>query len=397
MHYNECVGASVINGGFCTPEYYSRSNKMKKNLLNGIRETLLMGPGPSLVRETVYEALGKPTLGHLDPYYIEIMDMIKEQLQTVFETKNRITYSISGTGMAGMETCFVNLVEPGDKVLVLINGYFGIRMKELAERMGAEVTTVEFEWGTPVDVGTVASELEKGDFKIVALVHGETSTGVRNPAEEIGKLVKKAGALYLVDAVTTFGGLRVPLDAWNIDAVYSGSQKCLSCPPGLSPVSFSDRAFQVVSARKGKVPSFYLDIGLLVGYWEGEKRSYHHTASSNLNYALYQALYDLIEEGREKAYARHEEAHRYLVSKLQKLGLSMFVAEGSRLPMLNSVVCPDGVDEAQIRKKLLEDYHIEIGAGLGPLAGKIWRIGLMGHTARKENVDRLITALQELF
>ncbi|MBN1685023.1 MAG: alanine--glyoxylate aminotransferase family protein [Spirochaetales bacterium] len=369
---------------------------MNKNLLDGVKETLLMGPGPSSVRESVYKAMGKPTIGHLDPYYYKIMNGIKEQLQTAFETKNQVTLSISGTGTAGMETCFANLIEKGDRVLVLINGYFGMRMKDMAQRMGAKVTGLEFEWGTPVDVGTVASELEKNDYKIVALVHGETSTGVRNPAQEIGKLAKKAGALYLVDAVTTFGGLRVPLDAWNIDAVYSGSQKCLSCPPGLSPVSFSKRAFKKATERKDKIPNWYLDIGLIANYWEDKKRAYHHTASSNLNYALYQALYDFIKEGPDKVFARHAEVHRYLVGKLEKLGLKMFVAEGSRLPMLNAVVCPEGVDEAAVRRKLLKDYHIEIGSGLGPLAGKIWRIGLMGHTARKKNVDTFIAALGEL-
>ena len=365
-------------------------------MLGGLRETLLMGPGPSSVRETVYKAIGMNTIGHLDPYYLQIMDAIKEQLQSVFETKNKMTMSISGTGSAGMETCYVNLIEPGDRVLILVNGYFGLRMKEVAERLGADVSVLEFEWGTPVKIETVAEELGKNDYKIVALVHGETSTGVLNPAEAIGRLVKKANALFLLDAVTTFGGYEVPLDRWNVDAVYSASQKCLSCPPGLSPVSFSDRAVEVLNSRKNKVPNFYLDLSVLIDYWEGGKRAYHHTASSNLNCALYQALADFLEEGAEAVYARHVEAHTYLVGELEKLGLKMFVEEGSRLPMLNAVVCPDGIDEAAVRSKLLSDYHIEIGAGLGPLAGKIWRVGLMGHTARAENVDRFVSALQKL-
>lgn len=365
------------------------------NLLDNIQETLLMGPGPSTVPREIYSALSKPTIGHLDPYFITIMDEIKGQLQTLMGTQNRLTMPMSGTGSAGMEACFVNLVEPGDKVLVIINGVFGMRMQDVAQRLGAEVDTLEFEWGTPVLVETVQEKLASNSYKIVAVVHAETSTGVKNPVEEIGELVKKNGALYLVDAVTSFGGIPVQVDEWGIDALYSGTQKCLSCPPGLAPLTFSDRATEALHARKTKVPNWYLDLTMITAYWEGSSRAYHHTAPINMIYGLYQALDLVLEEGMEAVFTRHENAHQMLVNGLEEMGLSMLVDSEYRLPMLNSVRIPEGVDEATIRRNLLNEYKIEVGAGLGPLAGKIWRIGLMGHTARKENVSRLLAALKQ--
>ncbi|TVR56941.1 MAG: alanine--glyoxylate aminotransferase family protein [Spirochaetaceae bacterium] len=355
-----------------------------------------MGPGPSCVSDSVYAALARPTIGHLDPFFIEIMDTEKKNLKTIFRTGNELTLPVSGTGSAGMETCFVNLVNPGDKVLILVNGVFGTRMADVAGRLGANATVREFEWGTPVLVDAVREELAKQKFAIVAVVHAETSTGVRNPVEEIGRIVKDHGALYLVDAVTSLGGIDVRMDDWSIDAIYSGTQKCLSCPPGLAPISFSSRAVEKLKARTTKVPNWYLDLSLIMNYWEGSKRAYHHTAPINMVYALYQALYDLLAEGLEKSFARHADAHAYLVAELEKIGLTLLVAPESRLPMLNAVRCPEGIDEAKIRSRLLDEHKIEIGAGLGPLAGKIWRVGLMGHTARHENVDRLITALKHV-
>ncbi len=362
-------------------------------LLDAIRPTLLMGPGPSCVFEEVYAALAKPTIGHLDPHFIRIMDAIKEQLQELMGTRNRLTMPMSGTGSAGMETCFVNLVEPGDRVLVLINGVFGKRMEDVAGRLGAQVDTLEFEWGTPVVPEQVAKQLEKGPYAIVAVVHAETSTGVANPVKEIGALARPTNALYLVDCVTSLGGMPVTMDAWQADALYSGTQKCLSCPPGLAPVSFSDRALEKLKSRKTKVPNWYLDLSMIINYWEGNTRAYHHTAPINMLYALHAALECVLAEGSQAVFARHAAMHQRLVQGLEKLGLAMYVRPEARLPMLNAVTLPQGVNEAEVRSRLLREYAIEIGAGLGPLAGKIWRIGLMGHTARPENIDTLLRAL----
>ncbi|MDR0826732.1 MAG: alanine--glyoxylate aminotransferase family protein [Desulfovibrio sp.] len=363
------------------------------NLLDGIKPTLLMGPGPSCVYDEVYAALAKPTIGHLDPYFIKIMDAVKDDLKAVLGTSNRLTMPMSGTGSSGMETCFVNLVEPGDKVLILTNGVFGKRMEDVAGRLGAEVDSIQFEWGTPVLPQEVEKKLKGQKYSIVAVVHAETSTGVRNPVQEVGDLVKAAGALYLVDCVTSLGGIPVRMDEWGADALYSGTQKCLSCPPGLAPLSFSDRAVEKLKARKSKVPNWYLDLTMIMNYWEGNTRAYHHTAPINMIYGLYAALRHLLEEGPDNAHARHRAAHEQLVSGLEKLGASMYVDKSCRLPMLNAVTIPQGLDDAGIRGRLLKEFDIEIGNGLGPLAGKIWRIGLMGHTARPENVDRLLKAL----
>lgn len=366
------------------------------NLLSEIPDVLLMGPGPSCVPPEVYEAIARPTIGHLDPRFIAIMDEIKAMLRDVLQTNNALTLPISGTGSAGMETSFVNLVERGDPVLILINGVFGERMADVAGRLGAEVDALRFDWGTPVLVDQVRDQLEKKTYRIVAVVHAETSTGVCNPVGEIGELVQPTGALYLVDTVTSLGGMPVTMDAWHCDVLYSGTQKCLSCPPGLAPVSFSDRAVQRLKDRQSKVPNWYLDLTMIINYWEGDSRAYHHTAPINMLYALYQALKCVLDEGLDTVFQRHRQAHEQLVDGLEKLGIGLLVDSPYRLPMLNAVLIPEGVDEAAVRKQLLLDHRIEIGAGLGPLAGKIWRIGLMGHTAREPNVARLLTALKQV-
>lgn len=369
---------------------------MGSELLTKIEEVLLMGPGPSCVSEEVYQALRKPTLGHLDPYFIKIMDEIKVLQQELMQTKNKLTVPMSGTGSAGMETVFVNLVEKGDPVLVLINGVFGVRMKDVAERLGADVDALEFTWGSPVDPEEVKKKTTGKKYKIIAMVHAETSTGVRNPAAEIGTLVKENGALYLLDAVTSLGGMEVKIDEWGVDAVYSGTQKCLSVPPGLSPVSFSERALQKLQNRSTKVPNWYLDLSMIANYWEGKKRAYHHTAPINMLYGFYEALYQILRvEGLDNVFTRHKAAHEQLLQGLEELGLKMLVAEEYRLPMLNSVRIPEGTDDAAVRSRLRQEFKIEIGAGLGPLAGQIWRIGIMGHTARPEHVDRFLTAMKK--
>ncbi len=365
-----------------------------ENLLDGIQETLLMGPGPSCVASSVYQAMAMPTIGHLDPYFIKIMDSIKARLRTLLNTKNQLTIPMSGTGSSGMEACFVNLVEKGDPVLVIINGVFGMRMQDVASRLGAEVDTLAYEWGNPVVVEDVKRKIAQKDYRIVAVVHAETSTGVCNPVAEIGALLDGSETIYLVDAVTSLGGMEICMDDWGIDALYSGTQKCLSCPPGLAPLSFSEKAVARLEARQTKVPNWYLDLSMIISYWEGASRAYHHTAPVNMHYGLYQALQLILEEGLGTVYARHLESHHLLVEGLKALGLEMLVAPAHRLPMLNSVKVPLGVDEAKVRADLLNRHRIEIGAGLGPLAGKIWRIGLMGHTARPENIERLIEALK---
>ena len=324
------------------------------------------------------------------------MDAIKDNLRTLLNTGNTLTIPMSGTGSSGMEACFVNLIEKDDPVLVLINGVFGMRMQDVAQRLGANVDTLEFEWGTPVVVDEVKTKISEKHYKIVAVVHAETSTGVRNPVEELGALMKGSDTIYLVDAVTSFGGMEIAMDAWGIDAIYSGTQKCLSCPPGLAPLSFSEKAVAALENRKTKVPNWYLDLSMIMKYWKGATRAYHHTAPINMHYGLYQALQLILEEGVDNVFLRHLNYHNELVKGLEGSGLSMLVAPASRLPMLNSVKVPDGVDEAAVRSALLKEYKIEIGAGLGPLAGKIWRIGLMGHTARQENVTRLLTALKAI-
>jgi alanine-glyoxylate transaminase/serine-glyoxylate transaminase/serine-pyruvate transaminase len=366
------------------------------NQLFNIPNILLMGPGPSCVSETVYKALAKPTLGHLDPSFIDIMDDIKEFLKKLMGTENQLTVPISGTGSAGMETCFVNLIEPEDKVLILINGVFGMRMEDVANRLGAEVDCLKFEWGNVVDLELVRKKLLEMRYDLVAVVHAETSTGVCNPVDEIGRLVKENGALYLVDCVTSMGGIQLKMDEWNIDALYSGTQKCLSCPPGLSPVSFSEKALHKLINRKSKVPNWYLDLSMITKYWSGNSRVYHHTAPINMLYGLYQACFNIIDEGMENVVKRHMEMHLELIKELNKLNLQLFVQKEFRLPMLNSIIIPEGVDDAKVRSSLINDYKIEIGGGLGPLAGKIWRIGLMGETAKKESIHKLMDAFRNI-
>ncbi len=365
-----------------------------KNLLEGIEEILLMGPGPSCVPPEVCSALSRTTIGHLDPYFLNIAEELKEMLRRIMNTKNNLTIPISGTGSAGMEAAFVNLVEPGDRVLILLNGVFGTRMQDVATRLGGSVDALEFAWGTPVEPEAVEKRLKKESYTIVAIVHAETSTGVRNPVAEIGEILKGSETIYLVDAVTSLGGIEVLMDEWNADVLYSGTQKCLSCPPGLAPLSFNDKAMAKLKGRKTKVPNWYLDLTMIADYW-GQNRVYHHTAPVNMLYGLYQALLLILEEGPENVFRRHRESHEALVSGLEEMGLTMLVEEPYRLPMLNAVRVPDGVDELSVRKRLRSEFRIEIGGGLGSLAGKIWRVGVMGHTARRENVVRFIAALKE--
>ena len=367
-----------------------------QNLLDSIPSTLLLGAGPSGVAPSTYSAISRTILGHMDPYFIKISDGIKDGLRTLMGTQNMLTVPLSGTGSLGMEASFVNTVEHGDKVLVLQNGVFGTRMIDVAKRLGAEVTSLDFEWGKPVDVDQVAEQLKKDHYKIVAVVYAETSTGVKNPVDEIGALLKGSDTLYLVDTVTAIAGMPIEVDNWGIDICYAGSQKCLSCPPGASPITFSDRALEVIKARKSKVPNWYLDMTLLTAYWDGNTRVYHHTPPINMFYALYQAVNNVLEEGPENAYARHMRAHKYLIEKVGELGWDMLVEEKYRLPMLNALVVPEGVNEADLRKRLLNDYHIEVSSGLGSLAGKIIRIGLMGYNAEEYNVDRVVNAMKEI-
>lgn len=316
-------------------------------------------------------------------------------LRSVFQTKNEMTFPVSGTGSAGMEFCFVNLIEPGDEVVIGVNGVFGTRMVDVAERCGAKVIKVEAPWGRIIEPQQIAEELKQSRPKLVAFVHAETSTGALTPVEEISRLVHDAGALLVLDTVTSLGGCPVKIDEWQVDAVYSGTQKCLSCPPGLSPVSLSDRALEVATRRKKKVQSWYLDVNLLASYW-GQARVYHHTAPITMNYALHEALRLTLEEGLEKRWRRHQANHEALKAGLAVLGLGLAAQEGHRLWQLNTLTVPDGVDEAAVRMRLLTDFNIEIGAGLGPLKGRIWRVGLMGETSSRENVQAFLKAFSQI-
>lgn len=356
----------------------------------------LMGPGPSDVSSRVLGALARPTIGHLDPLFVQLMDEIKALLQYAFETTNELTLPISAPGSAGMEACFVNLVSPGDTVIVCQNGVFGGRMKENVERCGATAIMVQDTWGEPVDPAKVRSAFESNpDANLLAFVHAETSTGVRSDAQTLCALAQEFNALSIVDSVTGLAGIPLKVDAWGADAVYSGTQKCLSCVPGISPVTFGPRAVERIQARKVPVQSWFLDMQLVMGYWGGEsKRAYHHTAPVNDLYALHESLLMLQEEGLEAAHARHLRNHLALVAGLEAMGLEMAVDEAYRLPQLNSVLIPDGVDDASVRAALLNEFNLEIGAGLGALAGKTWRIGLMGHSSNPGNVMACINALE---
>lgn len=358
----------------------------------------LMGPGPSDVHPRILGALSRPTIGHLDPAFISMMDELKELLQYAFVTKNAMTMPVSAPGSAGMETCFVNLVEPGDKVIVCQNGAFGGRMKENVERCGGLAVLVEDAWGEAVDIGKLEDALKANtDAKIVALVHAETSTGAQSDVAALVKLARAHDCLTIVDAVTSLGGTPLKVDEWQIDAIYSGSQKCLSCTPGLSPVSFSERALEKVRNRQSKVQSWFMDLNLVMGYWgTGTKRAYHHTAPINALYSLHEALVMLQEEGLENAWARHQQNHLALKAGLEALGLTFIVKEADRLPQLNTVSIPAGVDDAAVRSRLLNEYNLELGAGLGALAGKVWRIGLMGHSSRAENILLCVGALESV-
>ncbi|MCA9141389.1 MAG: alanine--glyoxylate aminotransferase family protein [Planctomycetaceae bacterium] len=355
----------------------------------------LLGPGPSDIHPRVLQAIGKNTVGHLDPYYLQLMDASQKMLRALFRTENRMTFSVSATGSAGMEATVVNLIEPGDSMIVCVNGVFGARMSDVAERAGAKVTKVERPWGEVFSPEDLKDALAKSEPKVVGIVMAETSTGAWQPIEEIAKLVHDAGAMLLVDAVTSLGGVPVEVDKWGIDAIYSGSQKCLSCPPGLAPVSFNERAMETILSRKTKVQSWYLDATMLANYW-GSDRVYHHTAPINMSYALYEALQVIHEEGLESCFARHMLNHQALKAGLAALGIAYTAQEGHQLPMLNAVRIPDGVDDARIRGDLLKRFGIEIGSGLGAFKGKVWRIGLMGYGSRPANVLLFLAALEQL-
>ncbi len=356
----------------------------------------LMGPGPSDVHPRVLKAMATPLVGHLDPQFIEIMDGVKKMLRGLFKTENDLTFAISATGSAGMETCFVNLLEPGDEAVVCVNGVFGERMCENVLRCGGKLVRVDAPWGQVIEPEQVKNALGKCRPKLVAIVHAETSTGACQPLEEISKLVHDAGALFLVDTVTSLAGIDVRVDEWEIDAVYSGTQKCISAPPGLSPVSFSKRAVEAMERRKTKVQSWYLDLSLVRKYWAGAKRVYHHTAPVSMIYGLYEALRLIFEEGLEARFERHRRNHELLRDGLEEMGFEFVVRPEYRLPMLNAVKIPAGVDDAAVRRRLLDEYNIEIGAGLGDFAGKVWRIGLMGCSSTENHVNMLLSALRKI-
>ena len=346
--------------------------------------------------QRILEALSRPTIGHLDPEFVTMMDEVKKLLQYAYQTDNELTIPVSAPGSAGMETCFVNLVEPGDKVIVCQNGVFGGRQRENVERAGGSAVMVMDDWGEAVDLAKLEQALEQNpDAKIVSFVHAETSTGAQSDANGIWELAHKHDCLVIADCVTSLAGTPVLVDEWGLDAVYSGTQKCLSCVPGLSPVTFSERAVDKIRNRQSKVQSWFLDLNLVMGYWgEGAKRSYHHTAPVNALYALHESLVMLRDEGLENAWNRHAHNHQALKAGLEAMGISFLVEESARLPQLNSVMIPKGVDDAAVRGRLLNEFNLEIGAGLGDLAGKVWRIGLMGHSSRAENVIFCLSALE---
>ncbi|ERI07614.1 aminotransferase, class V [Aneurinibacillus aneurinilyticus ATCC 12856] len=357
---------------------------------------VLMGPGPSDVHPRVLKAMATPLIGHLDPSFLQIMNETMELMRTVFETKNELTLAMSGTGSSGMETVFVNLLEPGDKIVIGVNGLFGERMVDVAERCGAEVIRIEAPWGEVIQPEQVEEALQgHARVKAVAVVHAETSTGALQPLAEISQLVHAHEALLIVDAVTSLGGVQIGIDENEVDACYSGTQKCISAPPGLSPVTFSKRAAESMAKRKSKVQSWYLDLSMIQNYW-GQERFYHHTAPISMNYALREALRIVVEEGLENTWERHWKLGRALQSGLEGMGLSLHVAENIRLPQLTSVYIPDGVEDVSVRKQLLEQYGIEIGGGLGALKGKVWRVGLMGFSCQPRNVLLFLAALEEV-
>ena len=357
----------------------------------------LMGPGPSDVHPRILAAMARPTIGHLDPAFIGFMDEMKDLLRYAFRTKNSLTMPISGPGTAGMECCVNNLIEHGDKAIICQNGVFGKRLTEMAKRSGAEVLTVDDEWGRAVTPEKLEAALkQQPGTKVVGFIHAETSTGAKSDVKTLCAIAQRHGALTIVDTVTSLGGVPLEIDEWGVDAAYSGSQKALSCTPGLSPITMSDRALEAIRNRKTPVQSWFLDLSLVLAYWDGAKRSYHHTAPINPLYGLHEALVMLAEEGIENSWARHQRNHEELVKALEALDLHILPPPGERLPDLNAVIVPEGVDEAAVRAQLLNEYGIEIGAGLGPLAGKVWRVGLMGYSSRPENVKKFIHALTNI-
>ncbi|ROR32682.1 pyridoxal-phosphate-dependent aminotransferase family protein [Inmirania thermothiophila] len=359
---------------------------------------ILMGPGPSDVHPRVLQAVAAPTIGHLDPDFVALMEEVKGLLRRTFRTGNILTFPVSGPGSVGMETCLVNLIEPGDTVVVCRNGVFGQRMEQIARRCGAEVVTVDAPWGRAVDPEALEAALARNPrASLVAFVHAETSTGAQSDAQALAEVAHRHDCLVVADTVTSLGGTPVEVDAWGLDAVYSGTQKCLSCVPGLSPVTFGERALERVRGRRTPVQSWFMDVGLVADYWAGEgRRTYHHTAPVNAVYALHEALRLLHEEGLERAWARHRLHHEALKAGLEALGLAFVVPEAERLPQLNAVRIPEGVDDAEVRTRMLREHGIEIGAGLGELAGRIWRIGLMGYGAREDNVLACLRALGQV-
>ena len=358
------------------------------------KKRILMGPGPSDIDPRILEALSQPTLGHLDPDFLEIMNEIRTLLQHTFQTKNEMTLAMSGTGSAGMETCVANLIERDDAMLVCVNGVFGARMADVAERYGAKVDVIEVDWGRIFDTEQIRSALQKKKYKVVGIVQAETSTGAHQPIPEVSKIVHENGALLIVDAVTSLAGTELAVDSWEIDACYSGTQKCLSCPPGLSPVTFGPRAVEVLDQRKSKVQSWYLDLSMIRNYW-GSERVYHHTAPINMAYALHKALQLVIDEGLQKRWQRHLDNHKILKAGLEAINLNYITQEGFQLPMLNAVAVPDGIDEVQIRRQLLSEFNIEIGGGLGTFKGKAIRIGLMGFASSRTNVLLVLAGLEK--
>jgi alanine-glyoxylate transaminase/serine-glyoxylate transaminase/serine-pyruvate transaminase len=354
----------------------------------------LMGPGPTEIHPRVLTTMSQPAIGYLDPVFVEMMEELKALLRYVYQTENALTFPISGPGSVGMEYCFVNLVAPGDKVVVCRNGVFGGRMIENVERCGGTAIIVDDEWGKPVDPDKVEDAFTKNpDAKVLAFVHAETSTGAQSDAKALTQIAHRHRAIVIVDAVTSLGGTPVRVDEWGVDAIYSASQKCLSCTPGLSPVSFSERVVERVKARKDKIHSWFMDMNLLLGYWGATTRTYHHTAPTNSLFALHEALLLIREEGLENSWARHQRHHTALKAGLEAMGLRFLVEEKHQLPQMNAVFCPQGVDEEQVRKTLLNEFSLEIGAGLGPLKGKIWRFGLMGYSCRPDNVMLCLSAL----
>ncbi len=356
---------------------------------------VLLGPGPDMVHPRVTAAMTAPLLGHLDPDFLALMDGTQQLLRYAFRTDNRLSLPISGTGSAGMEAAVASLIEPGDPVLVCINGYFGGRIAEMARRHRGEVETIERPWGEVFGADEVRDALRRRPARVVAIVHAETSTGALQPLQEIAQVVHEAGAILIVDAVTSLGGVPLEVDGWDLDVVYSGTQKCVGAPPGLAPVTIGPRGEAKLSARRTPVDTWYLDLSILQRYW-GPERTYHHTAPISLNFALYEALRMIAEEGLEVRWERHLRNAQLLWDGLAELGMSLHVAAGHRLPSLTTVRIPDGVDDAAVRTRLLRDYGIEIGGGLGTLKGRVWRIGLMGYSSRPENVELLLGALRRI-